>query len=329
MFELIFLGTSASAPSIRRGLPAHMVIHNEQRFLIDCGEGTQRQLLKSGLGFKRLDKILLTHGHLDHILGLAGLLSTLMRWETLAALSVYGGRAALDRVEDLIYKIVLREAPTAVDLQFKEVQPGRLFADKFFELTAFPVTHRGSGNFGYLFREKTHRPFLADRAEALNVPFGPERKRLVNGQAITLNDGRVIQPDEVLGPEVPGASLALVGDAARTDNLLEAVRGVDTLVIESTYLDVEADLAQAHGHLTATQGARLAREAGVRQLILTHISRRYGTHEVQAEARAIFPETIVARDFDQYRIQPAQAAQRVLAETAAEAVSEEEAHVAT
>jgi ribonuclease Z len=333
MFELVFLGTSASAPSIRRGLPAQMVIHNEQRFMIDCGEGTQRQLLKSGLGLKRLDKILLTHGHLDHILGLAGLLSTLMRWETLEKLSVYGGRAALERVEDLIYKIVLRDAPTEIDLKFKEIKPGKLFEDKFFELTAFPVTHRGSGNFGYLFREKTHRPFLADRAEALNVPFGPERKQLVNGQAITLSDGRVIQPDEVLGPEVRGASLAVVGDAARTDNLLEHVRGVDTLVLESTYLDVEADLAQAHGHLTATQGARLAHAAGVGQLILTHISRRYGEREVQAEARAIFPETLVARDFDQYRILPAQAAQRVPAGPAdaadvTAAAREEEVHVA-
>src|SRR5512137_983299 len=118
MFEIVFLGTSASAPSVKRGLPAQVVLHNEHRFMVDCGEGTQRQLLTSGLGFKRLDKILLTHGHLDHILGLAGLLSTLMRWETLEALSVYGGRVTLDRVEDLIYKIVLREAHTEVELKF-------------------------------------------------------------------------------------------------------------------------------------------------------------------------------------------------------------------
>ncbi len=311
MFEIVFLGTSASAPSIKRGLASQIVLHNEQRFMIDCGEGTQRQLLKSGLGFKRLDKILLTHGHLDHILGLAGLLSTLIRWETFEALSVYGGRAALDRVEDLIYNIVLREAHTPVELRFQEVKPGKLFEDKFFELTAFPVTHRGSGNFGYVFREKNHRPFLAEQAEALGVPFGPERKLLVNGQAITLRDGRVIQPDDVLGPEVVGTSLAVVGDAARTDNLLEHVRGVDALVIESTYLAVEAELARDHGHLTATQSARLAREAGVGQLILTHISRRYGEREVQAEARAIFPETLVARDFDHFRIQRGHAVERV------------------
>ncbi len=323
MFEIVFLGTSASAPSIRRGLASQIVMHNEHRFMIDCGEGTQRQLLQSGLGFKRLDKILLTHGHLDHILGLAGLLSTLMRWETFEALNVYGGRSALDRVEDLIYRIVLRDAPAPVEINFKEIKPGKIFEDKSFELSAFPVTHRGSGNFGYLFREKSHRPFLADRAEALGVPFGPERKQLVAGQSITLADGRVIQPDDVLGLEQRGASLAVVGDAARADNLIEYVREVDALVIESTYLDVEADLAKTYGHLTAANGAWLAREADVRQLILTHISRRYSEKEVLAEARAIFLATIAARDFDHFQIQRDKAAQRVI-----DAPAEEETYVA-
>ena len=318
MFEIIFLGTSASAPSIRRGLPSAMVLHNEQRFMIDCGEGTQRQLLQSGLGFKRLDKILLTHGHLDHILGLAGLLSTLLRWETLEEFQIYGGRAALERVEDLIYKIVLRDAKSAMKLHFNDVKPGKLFSDKSFELSAFPVTHRGSGNFGYLFREEPHRPFLADKAEALGVPFGPERKLLVAGQSIELADGRVIQPDEVLGDIIEGAALAVVGDAARVDNLVEPVRGVDALIIEATYCAVEAELAEAYGHLTATQAAQLARDAGVKQLILTHISRRYAEREVLSEARAIFPETLVARDFDHYRIQKDKTAQRVIAAPAEE-----------
>ncbi len=322
MFEIVFLGTSASAPSIQRGLPSAVVLHNEHRFMIDCGEGTQRQLLQSGLGFKRLNKILLTHGHLDHILGLAGLLSTLTRWETLEELYIYGGRPALERVEDLIYKIVLREAKTVVKIHFNEVKPGRLFGDESFDLSAFPVTHRGSGNFGYLFREKAHRPFLAGRAGALGVPFGPERKLLVAGQSIRLADGRVIHPDEVLGDLIEGAALAVVGDAARVDNLLDFVRGADALVIESTYCEIEADLAKAYGHLTAAQAARLAREAGVTQLILTHVSRRYPEREVAAEARAIFPETLVARDFDHYRIQKNQAAQRVLP-----APAEEEDHV--
>jgi len=320
MFEIVFLGTSASAPSIRRGLPSAMVLHNEHRFMIDCGEGTQRQLLQSGLGFKRLDKVLLTHGHLDHILGLAGLLSTLTRWETLEEFEIYGGRAALDRVEDLIYKVVLRDAKAVMKLHFNDVKPGKIFGDTSFEVSAFPVTHRGSGNFGYLFREKSHRPFLADKAEALGVPFGPERKRLVAGQPIELAGGRVIHPDEVLGDLSEGTALAVVGDAARVDNLVDVVRGVDALVIEATYCAVEAELAKAYGHLTAAQSAQLARAAGVTQLILTHVSRRYPERDVLAEARAIFPETLVARDFDHYKIQKDKTAQRVIAAPAEEEI---------
>jgi ribonuclease Z len=308
MFEIVFLGTSASAPSIRRGLAAQVVMYRQYRFMIDCGEGTQRQLLKSGLGFKRLDRILLTHGHLDHILGLAGLLSTFMRWETIEKMDIYGGRATLERVQDLLFKVVLRGVKPPMALKFSEIRPGVIMQDQHFELAAFPVTHRGaSGCFGFVFREKPHRPFLDDRAEALGVPRGPERKQLVVGQSISLPDGRVIAPDDVLGPVELGASLAVVGDAGRTDDLIEMVRGVDALVIEATYLNEEAEMAREYGHLTATQSATLARDADVRQLILTHVSRRYHEKDVLAEAQAIFPATVVARDFDHYRVVRGQA----------------------
>jgi ribonuclease Z len=302
MFELVFLGTSASAPSVRRGLTASMVLHKEYRFLIDCGEGTQRQLLKSGLGFKRLDKILLTHGHLDHILGLGGLVSTFSRWETIEKLEIYGGKWALDRVEDLIFGVVLRGARPPMKIEFFDVKPGVLMEDDAFELSAFPVSHRGPGCFGYAFREKERRPFLVERAEALGVPAGPERGRLVRGESITLADGTVVHPDQVLGETVPGAALIYVGDASRTDDLVEVCRGADAVVIEATYLEVEADLARQFGHLTATEAATLARRAGVKQLFLTHISRRYSEREVLAEAEPIFPNTIVARDFDRFHL---------------------------
>jgi ribonuclease Z len=302
MFELVFLGTSASAPSVRRGLTASMVLHKEYRFLIDCGEGTQRQLLKSGLGFKRLDRILLTHGHLDHILGLGGLVSTFSRWETIEKLEIHGGKWALDRVEDLIFGVVLRGARPPMKIEFFDVKPGVLMEDDTFELSAFPVSHRGPGCFGYAFREKERRPFLVEKAEALGVPPGPERGRLVRGESITLADGTVVHPDQVLGEPVPGAALICVGDAGRTDDLVEVCRGADALVIEATYLEVEADLARRFGHLTATQAATLARQAGVKQLFLTHISRRYSEREVLAEAEPIFPNAVVPRDFDQFRI---------------------------
>lgn len=302
MFEIVFLGTSASAPSVRRGLSAQIVKRDEYRFLVDCGEGTQRQILQSGTGFKRLNHILLTHGHLDHILGLGGLLSTLMRWEVLDELEVYGGRGTLDRVHDLLYGVVLRGKQPKTKLHLREIKPGTFFETDDFTITAFPVTHRGPSCLGYRFEEKSHRPFLAEKADELGIPFGPVRRDLVQGKSITLEDGKRIDPDEVLGEALKGASLVITGDTARTDNLLDAAKEADTLVIEATYSHVDADLARQFGHITARQAAELAKQAGVKRLVLTHLSRRYRERDILREAREIFPESYVARDFDTYAV---------------------------
>lgn len=307
MFEIIFLGTSASAPSVRRGLSAQVVKHNEHRFLIDCGEGTQRQILRSGIGFKRLNKILITHGHLDHILGLAGLFSTFSRWETIDEVEIMGGAYALDRIRNLLFGVqVVHPHKSQIELTLTEIQPGLLFQDDDFSVTAFQVSHRGPDCFGYLFQEEPRRPFLPEIADALGVPAGPERRKLVNGEPITLADGVVIQPEQVLGPAKPGTRLVHVGDTGRTDNLLQVCQDADTLVIEATYLEPEADMAATFAHLTAAQAASLARDAGVKQLILTHVSRRYREWDIREEAQNIFPDTVVARDFDVYQIKRGQ-----------------------
>ncbi len=302
MFEIVFLGTSASAPSIHRGLSAQVVMHNEHRFLIDCGEGTQRQILQSGIGFKRLERVLITHGHLDHILGLAGLVSTFTRWETAERLEIWAGRWALQRIQTLLNEIVLKGARLPFPLSFHEIKPGQIFADKTFTVTAFPVSHRGADSFGFLFEERTRRPFLVDKAEALGVPAGPVRRTLASGQAITLADGRTVTPDEVLGEVERGIKFVHVGDCGDTRDLVKIAQGADALVIESTYLSEESEMAHDFGHLTATQAATLARDAGVGQLLLTHISRRHRERDVLEEAQKTFPKTFVARDFDHFRI---------------------------
>ena len=302
LFEILFLGTSASAPSAKRGLAAQIVKHNEYRFLIDCGEGTQRQILQSGVGFKHLTRILLTHGHLDHILGLGGLMSTFLRWEAVEELDIFGGRTTLDRVYDLLYGVVLRGNQAPMPLRLNEIKPGMFFEADDFTVSAFSVTHRGPDCLGYVFEGKSRRPFLPEKADELGVPFGPERRDLVAGREITLANGRRIHPDEVLGPLQKGVKLIVVGDTGKTDDLLEACQDADALVIESTYTEEEAEMARQFSHLTARQGAELAIKAGVKKLILTHISRRYREKDILKEAQAIFPNTSVARDFDSFQI---------------------------
>ncbi|MCX6049836.1 MAG: ribonuclease Z [Chloroflexi bacterium] len=302
MFELVFLGTSASAPSVQRGLSSAIVMINEHRFMIDCGEGTQRQILRAGLGFRRLDKILLTHGHLDHILGLGGLASTLGRWETLEELNIYGGAATLARVQVLMEVVFgLGQAPHA-GITLNLMEPGLLFEDKHITLSTFPVQHRGPDCFGFIFEEKTRRPFLPEKAQALGIPPGPERRELTAGHAITLPDGRVILPEAVLGEPQRGAKLCFIGDVSHTGPLHKMVADADLLAIEATYMEVDKDLAKDHGHITATAAAKLARNAGVKQLILHHVSRRYRTQDILAEAQAIFPQTIVANDLDLFQV---------------------------
>jgi ribonuclease Z len=323
MFEITFLGTSASAPSIHRGLPSLAVMAGEHRYLVDCGEGTQRQILRSGIGFKKLNRVLLTHAHLDHVLGLGGLVSSFTHFDSVEFIEIYGGKPALDRVDALLFQVVLRGERQPTPIHLINVEAGRILDMKAYEVIAFGVTHRGWGNFGYTFQERTHRPFLIEKAQALGVPAGPERGLLVRGEPVTLADGRIVEPQDVLGDAIAGTKLVVIGDTGRTDNLIDQVRDADTLVIEGTFLEDNAEEARAFGHLTAARAAALARDNGVRSLILTHISRRYRERDVINEARAVFPNAYVARDFDHFRIKRGEGAFKVDPAPAAEQEREE------
>jgi ribonuclease Z len=307
LFEITFFGTSASAPSIRRGLPAQLIKHDEFRFLVDCGEGTQRQILKSGVGFKRLNRILLTHGHLDHILGLGGLLSTILRWESMDEIEIYAGDMALERIEDLIYKVVLRGTESPIPIHLKQLHPGPFFENENFQISAVPVSHRGTGCFGFVFDEKGKRPFLPEKAEALQIPIGPWRKDLVMGKAVTLPDGRQIDPEMVLGDHRRGTRLVYIGDVGKTAELVKPCRNADMLVIEATYIESEKHMAKKFGHLTALEAGKLAAEAGVKELVLTHISRRYREKDILQEAQSVFENVSIAHDFDVKQIRRADA----------------------
>ncbi len=269
--------------------------------MVDCGEGTQRQLLSSGLGFKRLDTILLTHGHLDHILGLGGIMSTFARWEAAEELNIYAGHWALERVRDLV-NVVLRGGEVNLQLNLIPLQPGVILNPRKMQLIAFPVPHRGPGSFGFTFQEHSRRPFLVETAERLGVPAGPERSQLVAGQPITLEDGTVIQPDDVLGPEIRGTKLCYVGDAARVDVLVEHVWQADALICEATYLSQDRDIARQFGHITAAEAGWLAREAQVEQLFLNHVSRRYHPRQVLEEVHSVFPGAVLAEDLDHIQV---------------------------
>jgi ribonuclease Z len=246
--------------------------------------------------------VLLTHAHVDHLLGLGGLVATLALLQAGEGLIVYGGTSTLQAVRSLLAEVIWLGGRPPVEVTCAPIQPGAIIEDERLCVRAFPVSHRGTDSFGFVFQDKPRPRLLPERLAALAVPAGPERGRLLRGKTVVLPDGRTIAPSEVLGPPAPATRLVVVGDAADADELLEVVKDADALIIEATFLERDADKAAARGHLTAAQAARLARAANVRALCLTHISNRYQQAEVEAEARAIFPGATVARDFDRVTV---------------------------
>jgi ribonuclease Z len=294
-FRITFLGTSAAVPTVKRNVSATLVTYQDLKWLIDCGEGTQRQIMWANMGFKNLTRIVLSHEHLDHILGIGGLLATFNMMQPVDQVVVYGSPAVLERVR-LLASFIGRGVQ--YKLHYQALETGLVFTHRQLECHAFATRHRIKQSYGFVFQEKVKRRFLAEVAERLGVPEGPERRRLLAGESIHSRSGQLIHPDDVLGPAEPGKKLVYVSDTAYFPELSCAATQADCLIAEATFLDADAALAAEVGHMTAAQAARVARDADVKVLYLNHISQRYAQaeHLLLEEAQRIFPNTHLAND---------------------------------
>jgi ribonuclease Z len=292
--DIVFLGTAGSMPTAQRAPAALLVRRGGDRLLFDCAEGTQRQLLRSSVGLPDLEEVFVTHFHADHVLGLPGMFKTFSLRGRELPLTVYGPRG----LKDLLGSWKRVVGKLTYELELVELQPGDVLERDTYRLATFGVAH-GVAALGWSVIEAT-RPgrFDVEAADALGVPNGPQRGALQRGEAVTLADGRTVTSDQVLGAPRPGRKIVVTGDTAPSDGIVEAAWGAEVLVTEATFSEEERERAEETRHQTATQAAEVARRANVGLLALTHLSNRYFGGEIAREAREIFPETVVPRDFD-------------------------------
>ena len=290
--SVFFAGTAGSVPTARRGLPALLVRRGGDRILFDCGEGTQRQLVGS-VGLAELTEIFLTHFHADHWLGLPGLLKTFDLRGRERPLRISGPRGLRELVS-----VMLRAAGRVrFELELVELERGDVLERDGYKIAPVPVAHRGHG-FGYVvFEDERPGEFDTDKAVSLGLTPGPDFGRVQRGEIV---DG--VAPQQVLGPSRPGRKLVISGDTMPCETLQVAAHGAELLIHEATFAEEERERAEETGHSTAAQAATLARDAEVTMLALTHFSTRYPVALLRDEAQAVFPRTVVPRDFDTIEI---------------------------
>lgn len=295
MLEILFLGTGASVPSRDRSTSCIAVRGGSDIILMDCGEGSQRQIMISPFSFMKIRAVLITHMHGDHVFGLPGLLQTMSLNGRKEPLTVYGPeglRAGLDAM------MSVTEGETCYDLSVVELSGGERFSVNNMTIQSY-VTDHGIRSLGYVLREADY-PGKLDKAKAMSLGIspGPEMARLKNGETI-----RGVRPEDVISPSIPGLSVSYTGDSRPCQGITEASKGVDVLIHESTFMSSESALAHDHFHSTATQAAEAARACGVRALMLTHISNRYDDRgAVVDDVRSIFAETVAVDDLQLYEV---------------------------
>lgn len=290
-----FLGTSASRPTVERNVTSLAIVREGETLLFDCGEGTQRQMMRYGISFNVAD-IFFTHMHADHMLGVIGLFRTLALQGRTEAMRLWGPRNSSKLLKDAI---ALGSDKQPFPLEVNEFVPGEPIKRKGYSIVPYPVEHKDKIAVGFsLVEEIRLGRFNPDKAREMGIPEGPAWGRIHKGQSVTLDDGRVIEPSELVGPTRPGRTIVFTGDTAPCDATVEAARNADLLIHEATFADDEQPRADETGHSTARGAADVAKRAGVKQLILTHLSARYSVNasDLLSQAREIFPDTVIARD---------------------------------
>jgi ribonuclease Z len=294
MLSVTFLGTSASIPTIDRNVAGLAVQREGETILFDCGEGSQRQMMRYGVGFS-FKEIFFTHYHADHLLGVTGLLRTMGLQDRTSPVVLYGPKGA-QRI--LGTAITLGIERNKFPVEILEIKPGDRLARDDYDIVVFPTEHRADTVGFALVEHSRLGRFDPERARELGIPEGPLWGQLHRGKTVTLPDGRTVGPGHLVGSPRPGRSLVYTGDTRPHLSVIQASRNADLLVHEATFGGDESERAKETGHSTAAEAARVALDAGVRRLVLTHISSRYNrdASELLAEAKAIFPETVIARD---------------------------------
>ncbi len=294
--HVTFLGTSGAIPTLQRSLPAVLIQRGNELLMLDCGENVQRQMLQAKIGFQKKTKIFLSHLHGDHVLGLPGLLQSMALMDRKRVIDIHGpeGTAAfLTCVQDALH------FGLTFDVQIHEIHETGTVCDETEYAVRCVWANHVTPTLAYAFLEKT-RPgkFFPEKASALHIPKGILWSELQHGKSITLRDGTIVKPEEVMGPVRRGRKIIYSGDTRPFPEFPKFAEGADLLVHEATFDDTLSEKAEVDGHSTPSQAATQAKLAKVKQLVLTHISARYNDVSLLLEqAKKIFPETIVASDF--------------------------------
>ena len=290
--QITFLGTSSMVPTKERNQIAVFLSYGSEGILIDCGEGTQRQFKIAGISLTKVTKILISHWHGDHVLGLPGLIQSLSSMDYNGKLEIYGPIGTKKRMEKMFEAFVFDKR---LEFAVKEVKSGIFFENNEFQLEAYSLEH-GIETLGYRFIEKDRRKLDMKKIKKLGIPVGPLLGKLQQGKAVELN-GKKIDADEVTYPEA-GKKIAYITDTLHCDNCYKIAENADLLICEATYSSKLVGKSEEYGHMTAKQAAQVANKVNVKQLVLIHFSARYkNTQELEEDARNIFDNVICAKDF--------------------------------